>query len=135
LAAELESPQIADAYRRGLYPPASWVAETRTRTIARLIALRKLLLNYFLLAVVSAAVIAGVAAVLGKVHPALPPDYGKITSAVGATIAAWAAFLQLSPVERTFRESFLHETTYAAAVKVLAVLGVFLAGLGGLWWQ
>jgi hypothetical protein len=135
LAAELESSQIATEYQSGLYPPVSWEADTRAQVAARLKTLRWALFKSFLLALLSLWIFIGLAVLFGKVNPTQPPDYGKVTTTIGITTAAWAGFLQLSPIERTFRGTFLHETAYDLAFKVLTVLGVLLAGLGGLWWQ
>lgn len=135
LASELESPQLAAAYKAGQYPSPSWTTETQNRAIGDLRALRQILMKSLLQAMAIACVFIGVTALLGKVSPSLPVDYGKTTSAIGAVLAAWAALLQLSPVRVTYRGSMLHERAYAAAVRVLAVLGVLLADVGSLWWQ
>ncbi len=135
LAAELESEQMAEAYRSGKFPPPSWLDEASTRALLDLKQLRRTLLNTSLIAVALAVIAAAIGAGAGKVHPALPLDYGKVTTSFAGTFAAWAALLQLSPVRRTFRGSMIHETVYALAVRLFAVAGIILAAVGALWWQ
>ena len=77
----------------------------------------------------------GVAVILGKVHPSLSLDLGKVCTGVGAWLFAWAAFLPLYPVRGSFRTDLLHEVAYGAVIKALLVVGTSLASLGALWWQ
>lgn len=135
LAAELESSQMADAYRNGLFPKATWHSETEARALLDLAELRRTLLNTGVRAIAIALAALAIVAATGKVHPSLPVDYGKVVAWVGGTCAAWAGLLQLSPIRQTFRRTMLHEVAHSAAATHLGFVGVLLAAVGGLWWQ
>lgn len=135
LAAELESEQMASAYRAGTFPPLNWTAETSRQSEERLHQLRRsLLLSGTVAAALSAAALV-VAAAFGKVHPSLPVDYGRCVSSLGGGLAAWGALLQLQPPPQTFRGTLLHEKLHGLLVRVLVMAGLALAALGALWWQ
>jgi hypothetical protein len=135
LATELQSEQIAEAHKAGLFPKPNWQAESEALARLDLTRLRTTLLTTLLVAVALLAFALAIAAGAGKVHPGFEPDYGKVVTWVGGMFAAWAGLLQLSPVRQTYRGSMLHEVAYGAAVRVFAVLGILLAGVGALWWQ
>ncbi|WP_412480931.1 hypothetical protein [Azonexus sp. IMCC34839] len=135
LATELQSGQIAEAYKAGAFPQPTWQQETEALARADLVKLRRTLLTTLMVAIALLAFALAIAASAGKVHPALEPDYGKVITWIGGGFAAWAGLLQLSPVRPTFRGSMLHEVAYGTTVRVLALLGILLAGVGALWWQ
>lgn len=135
LAAELGSAQIAAAFQSGAWPPPHWARDTEDRARADFSSLRRSITRSAMVAGALAVAAVGVAAVLGKVHPGLPPDFGKIAAAVGATLITWGAVLQLYPARATWRGTFLHEVAHATLVRVLLILGSVVAALGALWWQ
>lgn len=135
LAVELRSSQMADAYRNGTFPKAGWRSESEARALNGLVELREKLRASFFCAFGLALFALAVAVFMGKVHPSLPFDYGKVVSSAGGTLTAWAGLLQLSPVCQTYVGSTLHEVVYSTAIKTLALVGVLLAAIGALWWQ
>lgn len=135
LAAELGSEQIASAYQSGAWPPPSWARDAEDRARADFSSLRRSIARSATVAGALAVTAVGVAAALGKVHPGLPPDFGKVAAVVGATVITWGAALQLYPARATWRGTFLHEVAHATLVRALLILGSALAGLGALWWQ
>jgi hypothetical protein len=135
LAAELESDQIASAYKSGAWPPADWVEKSLLQSTERLRQLRRSLALSGALAALLAVVGLTAAVVLGKIHFSLPLDYGKCVSAAGAGLAAWGTFLQFRQPPRTFRGTLIHEVIHSRVVRLLAITGFTLALLGTLWWQ
>jgi len=135
LAAELGSDQIAAAFQTGSWPPAEWRERTLHDAAIHFMQLRRDLLQSGLMAVLLLLLALAVAATLGKVHPTLPADYGKVITTIGASVAAWGTLLQFRGPSRTYRGNLLHETAHTSLVLLLVVAGIALAGLGSLWWQ
>lgn len=135
LAAELGSEQIAAAYRSSAWPAANWREVTLEQARTDRVKLKRsmYLSARFASLVVMLAVI--VAAMMGKVHPSLSPDLGKVCAGVGAWLLTWAAFLPLYPVRGSFRTDLLHEVAYGALIRALLIVGSAFAALGALWWQ
>jgi hypothetical protein len=135
LAAELESERIAAAYRAGTFPPPDWRLKTLEEARGNLALFRRSLWSSALLAWGLLVLAMCAAAAAGKIHPSLPPDYGKVVSYVGGGLAAWGTVLQFQPPPQTWRGTFMHEMVHGVAVKFLAGAGIVLAVFGSLWWQ
>lgn len=135
LAAELGSEQIASAHRSGQWPAASWAQETLERARLDRDKLKRSMFRSATLASLFVLLAVVVAAALGKVHPSLSVDPGKVSAGVGAWLLAWAAFLPLYPARPSYRTDLLHEVAHLTLIKALLVLGTSLAALGALWWQ
>jgi hypothetical protein len=135
LAAELESEQIASAHSSGWWAATPGAERALMLARADLSKLRRSLRTSGLFALALAGIALVVAAALGKVHPSLPADYGKLVTSIGVAFGAWGAFLQFHPARVSWRGTLLHEVIHAVAVRVLAGGGVVLAALGALWWQ
>jgi hypothetical protein len=135
LAAELGSTQIAAAFQIGSWPPPGWREQTLRDATDRFLRLRNDILWSGLAASGLLLLALAVAALFGKLYPSLPLDYGKLVTAIGATVAAWGTFLQLSAPNRTYRGNLLHEVTHTSVVVLLVAAGIAMAGIGSLWWQ
>ena len=135
LAAELTSPQMAEGFRHGRWPPPGWQAQATADATERFLRLRKDIVYCALAALFVLVLAVIVAASFGRIDTALPVDQGKVVSSFGATVAAWGALLQLRTPARTYRGNFLHETTHASLVLALVVTGTALAAIVTLWWQ
>ena len=64
------------------------------------------------------------AAVLGKVHPALPADWGEVMSILGGLLAAWATLFELGGYADTYSGKALHEV-----LRPIFFRSAFLPGL------
>jgi hypothetical protein len=135
LAAELGSKQLEAAYKAGTFPPPDWPLKTVEEARTNLALLRRSLFSSGILAAGLLALAVCIAAVAGKIHPSLPPDYGKVVSYLGAALAAWGTILQFRPPPQTWRGTFMHELAHSAAKQLLAGTGIVLAASGALWWQ
>ena len=135
LAAELGSEQIASAYQSDAWPAANWSQATLEQSRTDLLKLKRSMYLSAKLASLLLVLAVVVATILGKVHPSLSLDLGKVCAGVGAWLLAWAAFLPLYPVRGSFRTDLLHEVAYGALIKALLVVGTSFAALGALWWQ
>nr|WP_315493819.1 hypothetical protein [uncultured Rhodoferax sp.] len=133
-AAELGSPQRADAYKNGSFPPVEWIREADGVAKEQLNDLRRSLVKSAFISLVVALVVVIALGLFGKVGLGLPVDVGKLVAAIGTFSAGWASVLQLHPVQRTFRENFIHEVAHKAAVRAALLVGVVLGALGVLWW-
>ncbi len=134
LAAELGSPQRAKDYQNGNFPSAEWIDGADVVATEQLTDLRKSLVKSAFISIVVAVVVVVALGFFGKVGPGLPADVGKLMTAAGAFSAGWASVLQLHPVQRTFRENFIHEVAHKTAVWGGLLAGVVLGALGTLWW-
>lgn len=135
LAAELSSEQIAEAYHLGSWPAQDWAQQSLARArVDRTLLKRSLFMSGKLSGLLALLAIL-VAIIVGKVHPSLPADLGKLLAAVGAWMLAWAAFLPLYPVRLSFRSNLLHEVAHATLLKALLCVGTTFAAVGAMWWQ
>ena len=135
MAINLEANDLRRAFDGGRYPEFGWEVEARRSADEHARALRAGLGSA--LAITVAFALAGVvlAAFLGKIHPALPPDWGKVMSLVGGLLAAWATLFELGGYAETFSGEALHEVLRPIFFRSAFLPGLVFATAGQPWWQ
>jgi hypothetical protein len=131
----LVAEDLAEKHRRGEYPKSEHLEALRSDALNNFVAVRRSIVMSSLLAACICGVALAAAMLLGKVHPSLPLDYGKLVTCVGAFLGCWGAALQLRPAEESFKGTLLHERLHGLIVRILVVSGTALAAFGAIWWQ
>lgn len=135
MAINLEARDLRLAFDAGKFPPAGWEAEARLNAAVHAQELRRGV--FWALATTLAFAAAGLAlaVISGKVHPALPWDWGKVLSVAGGLLAAWATLFELGGYSQTFSGELLHEQLRPFFFRAAFLPGLLLATAGQLWWQ
>lgn len=135
MAINLEANDLRKAFDEGRFPSAGWEIRARSDADAHAKELRSGM--WSALTTTLAFAVAGLmlAAVLGKVHPALPLDWGKMLSVVGGLLAAWATLFELGGYAETYSGEALHEKLRSTFFRAAFLPGLIFATAGQLWWQ
>jgi len=135
LSRVLTATDLADKHKKGEFPTTEHVAALQSAALSNFVAVRRSIAISGLLAAAICGAALAAAAVLGKVHPSLPVDYGKAVTWVGAFLASWGAILQFRPAEESVKGGMLHEWLHGLVVRILFGGGTVLAAFGAMWWQ
>ena len=134
MAINLESSDLRRAFDEGKFPRADWRTEARLTAAGHAKELRGGI--WTALITTSAFAIAGLvlAAMLGKVHPGFPMDWGKLLSVAGGLLAAWATLFELGGYSETYSGESLHERLRPIFFRAAFLPGLIFATVGQLWW-
>ena len=135
MALNLESPELRKLFEEGKYPKPEWEQEARIEAERRAHRLKTGLFSSVRTTSMIFAAGVGMSLLQGKTHPDLPVDLGKVVSAFGGFLAAWATLFELGGYAETYRGKSLHELLHPLIFRVLFLSGVLLAVVGQLWWQ
>lgn len=135
MAINLEAKDLRLAFDAGNFPPAGWEHEARLNAAAHAQELRRGLFSALVTTLAFAAAGFALAAILGKVHPELPWDWGKVLSVAGGLLAAWATLFELGGYSKTFSGELLHEQLRPFFFRAAFLPGLLVATAGQLWWQ
>lgn len=135
MAINLEARDLRRAFEEGKFPSAGWEADARVSAAKHAQELRKGMLSALISTIAFASVGLVLAAVLGKVHPTLPLDFGKLMSVFGGLLAAWATLFELGGYSETFSGEALHERLRPFFFRAAFLPGLIFATAGQLWWQ
>lgn len=135
MAISLEASDLRRAFDEGKYPNFGWEAEARSSAAEHARELRRGMWSALMTTLTFAAVGLALAAVFGKVHPALPWDWSKLLSVAGGLLAAWATLFELGGYTDTMSGESLHEQLRPFFFRSAFLPGLILATAGQLWWQ
>lgn len=135
LAINLEASDLRRAFDEGRFPSAGWEIEARLSADAHAKELGDGIWSALMTTLAFAIAGTILAAALGKVHPALPLDWGKILSVLGGLLAAWATLFELGGFTETFSGEALHEKLRPIFFRTVFLPGLIFATAGQLWWQ
>lgn len=135
MAINLEANDLRLAFDEGSFPEAGWETAARLSAGAHAKELRAGMWSALMTTVAFAVTGLMLAAVLGKVHPALPLDWGKVLSVVGGLLAAWATLFELGGYTETYSGEALHEKLRPVFFRAAFLPGLIFATSGQLWWQ
>lgn len=135
MAINLEASDLRQRFEEGSFPTPGWKAKARLSADAHAKELRGGM--WSALKATMAFAMAGLmlAALLGKVHPALTLDWGKALSVVGGLLAAWATLFELGGYTETNSGEALHEKLRPMFFRAAFLPGLIFATAGQLWWQ
>lgn len=135
MAVNLEADDLRQKFDNGCYPTEGWETEARKSADAHAKELKDGIRSA--LTTTMAFALAGLllAAALGKVHPSLPVDWGKVLSVFGGLLAAWATLFELGGYSETFSGEALHEKLRPMFFRAAFLPGLVVATAGQLWWQ
>lgn len=135
MAINLEANDLRKAFDEGRFPSTGWEIVARSDADAHAKELRGGM--WSALTTTLAFAVAGLmlATVLGKIHPALPLDWGKMLSVAGGLLAAWATLFELGGYAETFSGEALHEKLRPMFFRSAFLPGLIFATAGQLWWQ
>jgi hypothetical protein len=135
MAINLESDDLRQLFDDGKYPRAGWETEARASADAHANELRAGLRSALITTIAFAFAGLLVAAFLGKVHPSLPWDWGKVLSVVGGLLAGSATLFELGGYTETHSSEALHEKLRPIFFRSAFLPGLVFATAGQLWWQ
>ena len=135
MALNLEASDLRKVFDEGRFPNPRWEKETRSAVDQRAQELKNGMLSALITTFILAAIGLSLTAIFGKVHPALPLDWGKILSVFGGLLAACATLFELGGYTRTFGGESLHENLRPVFFRAVFLPGLVIATAGQLWWQ
>jgi hypothetical protein len=135
MAINLKANDLRRAYDEGRFPKPGWEVEARVGADNHAKELKVGMRSAFTTTVAFAVAGLVLAAILGKVHPDLPVDWGKVMSVLGGLLAGWATLFELGGYAETFSGEALHETLRPVFFRSAFLPGLVLATAGQLWWQ
>jgi hypothetical protein len=135
MAIHLEASDLRRSFDDGKFPSAGWEFDARLSAATHARELRRGMCSALTTTIAFAAVGLALAAILGKVHPALPLDWGKLLGVVGGLLAAWGTLFELGGYTDTFKGESLHEQLRPIFFRAVFLPGLILATLGQFWWQ
>lgn len=135
MAINLEAADLRRLFDQGRFPRVGWEVEARSNADAHAKELKAGLRSSLLTTLAFAAAGIALLLALGKIHPALPPDWGKAMSMLGGLLAAWATLYELGGYTATYSGEALHEKLRPTFFRAAFLPGLIFATAGQLWWQ
>ena len=133
MAMNLKAPDLAASYRAGSFPGPGREQEARADSRQGMRELRTALLRAFAAVALASCLAVFVLWVAGNISPSLPTAWGKVLSAAGGFLAAWATLFELGGIWRSWEGEALHELVHPKLFALLFLPGTFLALMGQLW--
>lgn len=135
MAVNLQAPDLRRAFDQGQFPKVGWENEARESAHKFAAELRRGIASAFIATFLVVGVGVAIAWMLGKVGAHMNADPGKILSASGGFLAAWATLWELGGYAKTYSGEALHEVLHPLFFRIAFLPGVALATAGQLWWQ